>query len=215
MDKKLNGLDLNMSLEDLDFSVTTWKRLKNAGVRRLGDLSGKTVDDLLDIPGMGRKSLEEIAGKFAELGLELVGYTEDASKYEYVVEPVARRMTGRVSKDGYWAEIRNDFLESGADISAEDGDVLARISIDGWKTEEDWEEGAVIARVLLSKHGDVLVDYFDGVARIDRTAQEAIREAKEVLKEHFKAKSLDEVLDNAFVRGSQSKTVEADFEMER
>lgn len=86
---------------------------------------------------------------------------------------------------GYWAEIRNDFFESGTEILPEEGDVLATISIDAWKTEDENEEGCVIACVMLSKHGDVLVDYRDGVARIDEAAQEAIGEAKEQLWEYF------------------------------
>lgn len=183
----MSGFDRNMSLEDLDFSVRTWKVLKRAGVRTLGDLAGKTVDDLLDVQGMGRKSLEEVAGKFAELGLELVGYEGDASKYEYVDKAVAARNLGTGSQNSYWAEIWNDFLESGADIRAEDGDILARVSIDGLKHFGDWEneDSGVIARVLLSKHGDVLVDYWHGAARIDAAAQEAICSAKEQLKDYY------------------------------
>ena len=86
---------------------------------------------------------------------------------------------------GYWSEIRNDFFETSPDILPEEGDVLAKISIDAWKTADDNEEGTVIACVILSKRGDVLVDYRDGVARIDKMAQEAIGEAKERLWDYF------------------------------
>ena len=85
---------------------------------------------------------------------------------------------------GYWI-IRNDYFCS--DILPEEGDVMASISIDGWKAGE--EVGAVIARVLLSKRGDVLVDYHDPLARIDEEAQQAISEAKEQLKAYYQEKS--------------------------
>lgn len=207
-------MDKNMTLEDLDFSVRTWKVLKDAGVKTLGDLIGKSANELMEIPHMGRKSLTEIAGKFQEFGLELAGFDE-------VNKTTATAVRPRTFEDRqYWAEIRNDYFEMGPDILPEEGDVLARVSIDAWKTEDDNEEGCVIACVMLSKHGDVLVDYRDPVARIDEAAQKEIKEAQGQLREYFaelqnKAKSLDEVLDNAFVRDSQLKAVDADFEMGR
>lgn len=88
---------------------------------------------------------------------------------------------------GYWAEIRNNYFESGSDVDRNlEGDVLATISIDAWKTMDDNEEGRVIARVLLSNHGDVLVDYHDNVARVDTAAQEAITEAKKELETYYR-----------------------------
>lgn len=83
----------------------------------------------------------------------------------------------------YWSEIRNDFFNS--DILPEEGDTLASVSIDGWRTEDDNEQGFVIARVILSKHGDVLVDYHDNIARMDDLAQEYIQDAISQLKEFF------------------------------
>lgn len=88
---------------------------------------------------------------------------------------------------GYWAEIRNNYFESGSDVDRNlEGDVLATISIDAWKTMDDNEEGRVIARVLLSNHGDILVDYHDNVARVDTAAQAAIAEAKKELETYYR-----------------------------
>ena len=88
---------------------------------------------------------------------------------------------------GYWAEIRNNYFESGSDVDRNlEGDVLATISIDAWKTMDDNEEGRVIVRVLLSNHGDILVDYHDNVARVDTAAQEAIAEAKKELEAYYR-----------------------------
>lgn len=170
-------MNMNISLEELDFSVSTWKGLRKAGIDTLGALAEKSVDDLLAISNLGRKSLAEIAGKLQELGLVLEGYNPDAGKVVY-------RETEKVlPAGGYWSEVRNDYFEDG--IDALEGDVLARISIDAWKTQDDNEEGCVIACVMLSKHGDVLVDYRDPVARVDEVAQEAINEAKEQLRQYF------------------------------
>lgn len=92
---------------------------------------------------------------------------------------------------GYWAEIRNDFFEGENELDlAFEGDVLASISIDAWKTHDDWEEGKVIACVMLSLHGDILVDFRDNVARSDEMALEAIEEAKDQLKAFFQKREI-------------------------
>ena len=84
----------------------------------------------------------------------------------------------------YWSEITNDFTETNP--SPKDGDVLAVNYIDAWREAE--EEGNVIAKVLLSKHGDVMVDYIDAIARNDDLAQEVIADSKAKIAEEFKAR---------------------------
>lgn len=83
----------------------------------------------------------------------------------------------------YWAEIRNDYFCT--DFLPEEGAVIASVSIDAWKTRDENEEGKVIARVLLSEHGDILVDYHDNVARANAAAQESIQEAMQQLKAYW------------------------------
>lgn len=84
----------------------------------------------------------------------------------------------------YWSEIKNDFTET--NLSLKDGDVLAVNYIDAWREGE--EKGNVIAKVLLSKHGDVMVDYVDAIARNDDLAQEVIANSKAKIVEVFKAR---------------------------
>ena len=84
----------------------------------------------------------------------------------------------------YWSEITNDFTETNP--SPKDGDVLAINYIDAWREGE--EEGNVIAKVLLSKHGDVMVDYVEGIARFDDLAQEVIADSKAKIAEEFKTR---------------------------
>lgn len=67
-----------------------------------------------------------------------------------------------------WAEIRNDYLCEDAD------DLFWRI--DAWLTDDDNEEGKVIAFV---DHLSGRVLYVDPQARIDAVAQEKIRECRE------------------------------------
>lgn len=85
-------------------------------------------------------------------------------------------------KQGYWTEIRHDFHE---DSPAGYGDVITAVSVDGWRTPDDNAEGEVIARVFLTKNGDVVIDYINAIARTDVLAQEAISETVQELREQF------------------------------
>ena len=62
-----------------------------------------------------------------------------------------------------WAEIRNDFV-------CEDS---RKIYIDAWLTEDDNEEGVVLARIDMDTKN---IEYFDDDARTDDYAQEVINE---------------------------------------
>jgi hypothetical protein len=77
-----------------------------------------------------------------------------------------------------WAEIRNDFEESN-----DWGERV--ICIDAWKTDDDNEEGKVIAKVIHSKSGDVHVEYIDEKAKVDTYAQEVIKETVKKLQEEL------------------------------
>ena len=62
-----------------------------------------------------------------------------------------------------WAEIRNDFV-------CEDSH---KIYIDAWLTEDDSEEGIVIARIDMNTKN---IEYFDDDAKTDDYAQEVVNE---------------------------------------
>lgn len=79
-----------------------------------------------------------------------------------------------------FAEIRNDFVfENFTDI---EGDLEAVIPIDTWLTDDDNEEGAVVAQVAKTKSGDIIVIYNDNSVRADEEVTNAIIEAKNILK---------------------------------
>lgn len=90
-----------------------------------------------------------------------------------------------MEKRTHWKEIRNTHFVTEADITPNEGEIFASICIDAWETDHDWEEGKVIAEVILSKHGDILVSYRNPLARVDEAAQASIEDAKEQLRKYW------------------------------
>lgn len=62
---------LEMSIEELDLSVRSYNCLKRAGINTVDDLANKTEEEMMKVRNLGRKSLEEVLNKMAELGLAL------------------------------------------------------------------------------------------------------------------------------------------------
>jgi DNA-directed RNA polymerase subunit alpha len=62
---------LEMSIEEMDLSVRSYNCLKRAGINTVEDLANKTEDDMMKVRNLGRKSLEEVLKKMADLGLAL------------------------------------------------------------------------------------------------------------------------------------------------
>ncbi|NLW22820.1 MAG: DNA-directed RNA polymerase subunit alpha [Tissierellia bacterium] len=62
---------LEMTVEELDLSVRSYNCLKRAGINTVDELTQKTEEDLMKVRNLGKKSLEEIQKKLAELGLSL------------------------------------------------------------------------------------------------------------------------------------------------
>jgi len=58
-------------IEELDFSVRTYNCLKKANVLTIGELVQITEQDLMNIRNFGRKSLNEVRDRLAQLGLSL------------------------------------------------------------------------------------------------------------------------------------------------
>ncbi|NLY54609.1 MAG: DNA-directed RNA polymerase subunit alpha [Firmicutes bacterium] len=62
---------LDMTIEELDLSVRSYNCLKRAGINLVSELIEKTEEDLMKVRNLGKKSLEEVNRKLAELGLSL------------------------------------------------------------------------------------------------------------------------------------------------
>ena len=67
---------MEMSIEELDLSVRSYNCLKRAGINTVEDLANKTEEDMMKVRNLGRKSLEEVLNKMAELGLVLTPVEE-------------------------------------------------------------------------------------------------------------------------------------------
>ena len=62
---------LEMTVEELDLSVRSYNCLKRAGINTVQELAGKSMDDMMKVRNLGKKSLEEVERKLKELGLAL------------------------------------------------------------------------------------------------------------------------------------------------
>lgn len=62
---------MEMTIEELDLSVRSYNCLKRAGINTVQELTQKTEEDMMKVRNLGRKSLEEVQEKLAELGLSL------------------------------------------------------------------------------------------------------------------------------------------------
>ena len=60
-----------MTIEELDLSVRSYNCLKRAGINTVQELTLKSEEDMMKVRNLGRKSLEEVQEKLAELGLSL------------------------------------------------------------------------------------------------------------------------------------------------
>ncbi len=62
---------LEMPIEELDLSVRSFNCLKRAGINTVGQLIEKTDEEMIKVRNLGKKSLEEVKQKLANLGLSL------------------------------------------------------------------------------------------------------------------------------------------------
>ena len=62
---------LEMNIDELELSVRSYNCLKRANINTVGELIGKSADEMMKVRNLGRKSLEEVLAKLKELGLKL------------------------------------------------------------------------------------------------------------------------------------------------
>ena len=65
------GKVLEMTIEELELSVRAYNCLKRAGINSVAELVQRNQEDMMKVRNLGRKSLEEVEQKLAELGLSL------------------------------------------------------------------------------------------------------------------------------------------------
>lgn len=62
---------LEMTIEELDLSVRSYNCLKRAGINTVQELTERTMEDMMKVRNLGKKSLEEVEQKLQALGLGL------------------------------------------------------------------------------------------------------------------------------------------------
>ncbi|SHJ49277.1 DNA-directed RNA polymerase subunit alpha [Clostridium amylolyticum] len=62
---------LEMTIEELDLSVRSYNCLKRAGINTVQELAQRSMDDMMKVRNLGKKSLEEVERKLKDLGLGL------------------------------------------------------------------------------------------------------------------------------------------------
>ena len=62
---------LEMTVEELDLSVRSYNCLERAGINTVAELVQKTEEEMMKVRNLGKKSLEEVTRKLAELNLSL------------------------------------------------------------------------------------------------------------------------------------------------
>ena len=63
--------DLALPIEDLQLTVRSYNCLKREGIHTVGELTGRSEADLLDIRNFGQKSIDEVKAKLVTMGLSL------------------------------------------------------------------------------------------------------------------------------------------------
>ena len=62
---------LEMTIEELDLSVRSYNCLKRAGINTVQELTERSMEDMMKVRNLGKKSLEEVEKKLRDLGLSL------------------------------------------------------------------------------------------------------------------------------------------------
>ena len=62
---------LEMTIEELELSVRSFNCLKRASINTVEELTERTEEDMMKVRNLGKKSLDEVKAKLAELGLSL------------------------------------------------------------------------------------------------------------------------------------------------
>ncbi len=62
---------LEMTIEELDLSVRSYNCLKRANINTVQELTHKSMEDMMKVRNLGKKSLEEVERKLKDLGLGL------------------------------------------------------------------------------------------------------------------------------------------------
>ena len=98
LQNRLNVVNRNTTIEELNFSIRTYNCLKRSGINTVDQLMGMSFDDLLTIRNMGRKSAEEVL-KFVNQLRTVECQSADGEAKRRKVEKVAQQIVADLESD--------------------------------------------------------------------------------------------------------------------
>ena len=75
---------LEMNIDELELSVRSYNCLKRAGINTVEELINKTPEDMMKVRNLGKKSLDEVLEKLADLNLQLRQSEETGEEEEEI-----------------------------------------------------------------------------------------------------------------------------------
>ncbi len=106
----IDSIILDATIEQLNFSIRTYRALRQAGIKTVKDIVSLNIDQLMEIRNLGKKSMEEISSRLLELGLRIndeclpsahSSYKPKATKLDWKCE--------RAPKNMMYSTIMHDF----------------------------------------------------------------------------------------------------------
>lgn len=146
---------LEMSIDELDLSVRAWHCLAFSNIRTVGDLIGKTRDDLFKVRNMGKKSLDEIEEKLAARGLQLMAesgsfvFSSDFSKKDRA--PLAAQIAELDLSVRTYNCLRRAGLRTIGDLTGKSREDLMRVRNIGRKCLEEIDEKLAMQGLKLAE----------------------------------------------------------------
>ena len=61
--------DYDVKIDILNLKTRTYNVLIKAGIKTIGDIRSRSIEDFMIIPGLGRKSVEDFVNKAKEYGI--------------------------------------------------------------------------------------------------------------------------------------------------
>lgn len=84
--------------------------------------------------------------------------------------------------DVKYVDFTNEYVEES--WKNQEDDTLLKVNIDGYPADET-KEGAVIAKVILTKHKDVVVDWYRNDYRLNDQVKALVEESKIMLLQQY------------------------------
>ena len=83
---------MDANIDEMELSIRSYNCLKRAGINTIGELCDRTVEDMMKVRNLGRRSFEEVLAKLAELGLSLKNSDgQDEDEQQRAAEEARRR----------------------------------------------------------------------------------------------------------------------------